>query len=352
MINRPPLSVIVFTGFPGFLGAELLPRLLSRSPELRARCIVQPKFAAMARQRAAGNARIEIIEGDITAPLELKPDDVVEIHHLAAIYDLMVRRDVGMSVNVEGTRHVLDFAERCRSLRRFHYVSTCYVSGRYSGTFSEHDLEKGQTFNNHYEETKYLAEVDVQKRMRGGLPATIYRPSVVVGDSRTGATQKFDGPYFVMQWLLRQPRVAVLPVAGRPGRYRFNVVPRDFVVDAIERLSGNPRSIGKVYQLADPDPLTVDETIDAIAQATGRTVIRIPLTRGIAKMALDHVPGVYRLMRIPSGAVDYFVHPTLYDTANVRADLDGLAVPRFREYLPRLVAFARAHPEIGSAAMA
>lgn len=346
------MSTLFFTGYPGFLGAGLLPRLLARSPELRARCLVQPKFAEIARQRAGGDTRIEIVEGDITSALTASTDDVVEIHHLAAVYDLMVRRDVGMRVNVDGTRNVLDFASRCRSLRRFHYVSTCYVSGRYRGTFLESDLEKGQTFNNHYEETKYLAEVEVRTRMRDGLPATIYRPSVVAGDSRTGATQKFDGPYFVMRWLLRQPRLAVLPVLLHPERYRFNVVPRDFIIDAIERLSQMPRSVGKVYQLADPEPMTVDETIDAIARATDRKVLRFPLPRVVAKAMLDSVPGVGRLMRIPSAAVDYFVHPTLYDTMNARADLGSLEIPRFRDYLPRLVEFVRAHPEIGSAAMA
>ena len=87
---------------------------------------------------------------------------------------------------------------------------------------------------------------------------------MVVGDSATGATQKFDGPYFVMRWLLRQPRIALLPVVGRPSRYHFNVVPRDFIVDAAEALSGRDDAIGKTFQLADPEPLTVDETIDTI----------------------------------------------------------------------------------------
>ena len=95
---------------------------------------------------------------------------------------------------------------------RFHYVSTCYVSGRYSGVFGEEDLEKGQTFNNFYEETKYHAEVEVQKRMKNGFPATVYRPAIVVGDSHTGATQKFDGPYYVIRWLLKQPYVAIMPM--------------------------------------------------------------------------------------------------------------------------------------------
>jgi len=346
------MSTLFFTGYPGFLGASLLPRLLARSAGSRARCLVQSKFVALARERAAGDPRIEIIEGDITSPITASTDDVIEIYHLAAIYDLMVKRDAGMRVNVDGTRNVLDFARRCPSLRRVHYVSTCYVSGRYDGVFKETDLEKGQAFNNYYEETKYLAEVEVQKRMRDGLPATIYRPSVVVGDSATGATQKFDGPYFVMRWLLKQPRVAVLPVLMHADRYRFNVVPRDFIIDALDRLSAMPDAIGKVFQLADPEPLTVDETIEAVARATNRTVIRIPMPLVVAKASLDYVPGVYRLMQIPSAAVDYFCHPTLYDVTNTRSALGDLSIPRFRDYLPRLVEFVRAHPEIGSAAMA
>ncbi len=350
------MTAIFFTGYPGFLGAELLPRLLQRNPGAIARCLVQSKFADLARQRVppALAGRIEFVEGDITSRIDARGDDVEEIYHLAAIYDLMVPREAGLRVNVDGTRNVLDFAERCPRLQRFQYVSTCYVSGRYPGRFMETDLEKGQTFNNYYEETKYLAEVEVQRRMRGGMPATIYRPSVVVGDSKTGATQKYDGPYYVIQWLLRQPRLAILPVSGRPSRYTFNVVPRDFIIPAIEHLSAMKQSSGQVYQLADPDPLTVDETIRVVAEAAGRRVMRVPTPRVVAKAALDHVPGVYSLMRIPSAAVDYFVHPTTYDTTNAERDLAtaGIRVPRLREYLPHLIEFVRAHPEVSSHAMA
>jgi hypothetical protein len=118
------------------------------------------------------------------------------------------------------------------------------------------------------------------------------------------------------------------------------------------RSAGRAESAGKVYQLADPDPMTVDELITAIGEATGHRILRIPLTLALAKGALDYIPGVYRLMRIPSAAVNYFIHPTSYDTSNTAADLSGrMVVPRFRDYLPRLVEFVRAHPEIGSAAM-
>jgi nucleoside-diphosphate-sugar epimerase len=344
------VSSIFFTGFPGFLGSELLPRVLARTDD-DALCLVQPKFRAMAEERARGNPRIRLVEGDITRELDhIDARDIREVWHLAAVYDLAVPRDVGMRINVEGTRRVLDLAARAPRLERVHYVSTCYVSGTYPGVWREDDLEKGQRFNNFYEETKQLAEVDVRKR---GLPSTIYRPSVVVGDSATGVTQKFDGPYFVLQWLMRQPKIAVLPVVGRPSRYRFNVVPRDFVMNAIEYLSALPQSKGKTYAIADPSPLTVDETIDTLAEAGKRKVIRVPLTKGMAKGSLQYVPGVYRLLRIPPAAVDYFVHPTLYDTTNTTADLagSGIVAPRLRDYMPQLVEFWRAHREIGSSAM-
>ena len=351
---------IFFTGFPGFLGSELLPRVVSRTDDV-ALCLVQPKFRPLAEERArqiesahpALANRIRLVDGDLTQALDhVDAEDVREIYHLAAIYDLSAPRDAGMRVNVTGTRRVLDLAERAPRLERLQYVSTCYVSGRHPGLFMEGDLEKGQIFNNFYEETKQLAEVEVRKRMTR-IPITVYRPSVVVGDSTTGATQKFDGPYFVMQWLMRQPRLAVLPVVGRPSRYTFNVVPRDFMIAAMTWLSGLKTNAGATYALADPNPLTVDETIDVIAEATGRTVLRIPLTKTLAKGALQYVPGVYRLMRIPPAAVDYFVHPTTYDTTRATKDLEGsgISAPSLRGYAANLVAFARAHPEIGSAAM-
>jgi thioester reductase-like protein len=362
------MSMVFFTGFPGFLGSELLPRVLGRSPQHRAVCLIQSKFMDQARsgldsiERAYPHlgGRIELTVGDIAEPdLGLEcgsriKNETSEIFHLAAVYDLSVPREVAMRVNVNGTRNVLDFAEGAPGLRRFQYVSTCYVSGRYPGVFSEDDLEKGQRFNNFYEETKYLAEVEVRARMRGGLPATIYRPAIVVGDSRTGVTQKYDGPYFVIRWLLRQPSIAVLPMVGNPSVTRVNLVPRDYVVDAIAYLSCLDTSAGKAYQLVDPEPLTVSEVVKLMGRATRRIVVRIPLSIGLAKFAIDRVPGVDRLMQIPSAAIDYFAHPTLYTCASTRADLDGSGVkaPPLPSYVDRLVDFVRRHPGVGSSPMA
>lgn len=361
------MATVLFTGFPGFLGSQLLPRVLHRNPDQRALCLVQGKFADLARTRVAEleaddpslAGRIELVEGDITRPgLALEDPgatmaDVTEVWHLAAVYDLSVPRDVGMRINVDGTRHVLDACELAPGLSRLQYVSTCYVSGRWAGAFKESDLDAGQRFNNYYEETKFLAEVLVAERQAGGLPTSIYRPAIVVGDSTTGATQKYDGPYFLLQWILRQKRTAIVPMIGDPTAVRLNVVPRDFVVDAIATLSGDARSKDRTYQLADPRPLTIDELVDEIGRATGKKIRRVPLPRKLATRSIDKVPGVDDVLKIPSSAVEYFTHPTFYDTTNASTDLEGtgVACPSLRGYLPTLVSFMRDHPDISSAAM-
>lgn len=364
------MATIFLTGFPGFLGSALVERLLARYPqEISITCLIQAKFRALAEERVQQVAstrpgrsrRIRLLEGDITLPdlglgqrSTALAGETIEIFHLAAVYDLGVQRKLAMRVNVDGTRHVLALAESCPNLKRFHHMSTCYVSGRYPGLFSEDDLSKSQSFNNYYEETKYLAEVDVQQAMKKGLPVTIYRPSIVTGNSKTGATQKYDGSYYYIRWILRQKRVALLPVVGNTHRLRASVVPRDYVIDALDYLSGIEASKGKVYHLCDPQPLTVEEMIEAIGEATGRAIVRLRLPKSLAKGALLYVPGLQSLMGIEPQSVDYFVLPTTYSCENTLAALQGTGItcPPFNRYVGNLVDFMRRHPQIQSQAMA
>lgn len=294
------MSVVLFTGFPGFLGSALLPRTLRRAPDARAVALVQERFADRAsatlarieRDDPAVAGRTDLVVGDITAPgLGLSDDErarlltgPLEIFHLAAVYDLSVPADLAWRVNVEGTRHVVAFAQAATALTRLQYMSTCYVSGRYDGLFAETDLELGQRFANHYDHTKHEAERVVARARDAGLPVTVYRPSIVVGDSLTGATQRFDGPYYLLQLLARQGAPAAVPLPGRAARTEFNLVPSDFV---------------------------------------------------------------------PSSTLDYLTHPTRYDVAATTALLGevGVRCPAFDEHVDAMVTFFQRNPGLGSAAM-
>ena len=306
LIHGAAMPTVVVTGFPGFLASAFLPNLLSRlDAATSVTCLVQSHYRPLAERRQAEIAgsnpawkdRIRLVEGDITksglglaeseSPLRT---ETREVYHFAALYDLALPRPLGMKINVEGTVNVLDFIDGCSSFGRLHYISTCYVSGRHPGSFTENDLVVGQRFNNYYEETKYLAEVEVQNRMKRSLAATIYRPAIVVGDSQTGATQKYDGPYGALRWLLRCPRIAPMVTVGDPRNFHVNLVPRDFVVSAISRLSALDVSGGRVYQLCDPHPSSVDELYGIFSETTGRRLVRFPLPGALGQRSVQVPP--------------------------------------------------------------
>jgi len=362
------VAQLLMTGFPGFLGSALLPRLLARRDGAEAVCLVQQRHLVIARSRVkeleithpdtAG--RVRLLVGDITAAdlgltqdEHTRLDDVSEVWHLAAVYDLAVAPEIARRVNVDGTENVLAFCRDLPGLRRLQYVSTCYVSGRYEGEFAEDSLEEGQAFRNHYEQTKYDAEVLVRKAMADGLPATVYRPGIVVGDSATGATQKYDGPYFLASFLQRQLSVALVPALGDADRVRVCLVPRDFVVGAMDELSVLKESAGRTYALVDPNPPTVRELVTIFAQHLGTRVVWVPLPLRPVHTLVDRVPGMERLLGLPAEALDYFASPTTYGTGNTTRDLaaSGLTCPRFETYADRLVDFMQAHPEYDAAAM-
>lgn len=362
------MTALLMTGFPGFLGSALLPRVLARRPEAHAICLVQPRYLVdavrrveeIAAEHPGATGRIELVEGDITADgLGIAPAErdrlaeVTEVWHLAAVYDLSVARELARRVNVEGTERVLDFCRTRPTTARLHYVSTCYVSGRFHGEFTEEHLEEGQRFLNHYESTKHEAEVLVRRAMADGLPATVYRPGIVVGDSHTGQTQKYDGPYFLAEFLRRQPPVALVPAVGDPDAVRVCIVPRDFVVAAIDELAARESSIGRTYALTDPTPPTARQLVDTFARHLGKRVVWVPLPLGITRAVVGTVPGLESLLGLPAEGLDYFASPTTYSTTNTTTDLagTGLRCPPFETYAGTLLDFMLAHPEVDPSAM-
>src|SRR3989442_13415146 len=138
-------------------------------------------------------------------------------------------------------------------LRRYHYISTCYVAGKREGRIMETELHHEAGFRNHYEETNYLAELEVTT-FKTELPTTIHRPAVVCGDSRTGETAKNDGIYYLIHYLRRWPGGLTLLNIGNRG-VCLNLVPVDFVIEAIVALAKDQRAVGATGQLADPTPL-------------------------------------------------------------------------------------------------
>ena len=352
-------ETIFLTGFPGFIAGRLVERLAREGA--RFLLLVQPAFAGRARaevarisgETGAPPAAFRQMEGDITREdLGLSPADLAEaralatvVFHLAAVYDLAVRRDVALRVNVEGTRNVNNFARALPNLRRYHYVSTCYVAGRRTGRILETELRHEAGFRNYYEETKYLAELEVDA-LKAELPLTIHRPAVVCGDSRTGETAKYDGVYYLINYLRMSPRALSLANIGN-SEVRLNVVPVDFVVEAMAALASDGLAVGETVQLADPDPLTTRELFDVISRnLAGRgslLTVPAPLVRTTLSLPLNE-----RVTGLPRVGVPYFFLKQTYDTT--RADdllaPHGVRCPRFPDYVPALLDFVERHPRL------
>ena len=352
-------ETVFLTGFPGFIAGRLLRRLAAEpfnfillvQPALldRAKAEIETIVADTGRDTRDFIVRV----GDITQTnLGLRDREVQEarshttiIYHLAAIYDLAVSRELAETVNVHGTRNVNDFARTVVDLRRYHYVSTCYVAGKRTGLILETDLPHAAGFRNHYEETKYLAECDVD-RLKKELPVTIHRPAVVVGDSVTGETVKYDGIYYLIHYLLRWPSLLTRLNIGNDV-VRLNLVPVDFVVQALAVLARDEGVLGKTLQLADPAPLTTAELFDEVSKClTGKpSSLRIPAS--VVQFSLMTPPSPF-LTGLPHHAVPYFFIKQTYDTSQSAAVLNtyDIRCPPFRSYVKNIVGYAAAHPTL------
>ena len=186
--------------------------------------LVEERMSEAARELAEPwGDRLEVLVGDIgerhlglsDTGWDRLTASVDTVFHLAAIYDLAVPLALAQRVNVDGTGNVLDFCRAAEGLRRHVYVSTAYVAGLRRGTVYEHELVLGQDFKNHYESTKFQAEVWVRDSM-DTVPTTILRPAIVVGDSQTGETEKFDGPYYLLRAIAQAERYGPRAHAVRP----------------------------------------------------------------------------------------------------------------------------------------
>jgi len=348
--------VIFITGFPGFLGLRLVASLLDRDRDERVAALVEPRMVQQAQGAAAvlDPDRIEILSGDIAERrLGIDPErytrlveEITSVYHLAAIYDLAVPLEVAQRVNVDGTGNVIELCAQVESLERFNYVSTAYVAGLRHGVVYEHELSLGQGFKNHYESTKFQAELWVRDAM-ATVPTTIYRPAIVVGDSLSGKTQKFDGPYYLLRMLQKlRERNMPIPQIGR-SEAPFNVVPIDFVVDAMVAAGRDPKSMGETFHLVDPEPLRASELLEMLSREyLGKGPdYRVPAP--LVAESLRVGPLRKFLGGTPRESISYLNHAVRFDARRTGDMLERqeLRCPKFGEYVKPVVEFFRRHED-------
>jgi nucleoside-diphosphate-sugar epimerase len=276
---------ILLTGATGFLGRYILRELLNAgrrvavlarpglgSAEERVRALLEPRDALPV-----------VLAGDLSVPdLGLDAGDrnwlarhCGTVVHAAADVSLhpVAGRDP-WTTNVDGTRRLL---ELCRALgvTEFHHVSTAFVCGDRPGPVREDDLDCGQRFRNDYERSKCEAERLV--RSGAGLRATVYRPSVLVGDSVTGYTSSYHGFYRFLELGVRLAEPAPAPGEWRrlplrlpfTGAERRNLVPVDWAARAIVRLLDRPAWHGRTFHLTAWEPVSVRLIKEVAAEVLG-----------------------------------------------------------------------------------
>ncbi len=266
---------LFITGATGGIGREFIRVLLERTEDrlfllVRASQALSPekrieKLLAKMGLNGEHKDRIRIFAGDITQPrLGLAPQDwevavreTGEFYHSAALTSLGAPWEEAESVNLKGTLHSLELANEAMNkgrLRRFFYFSTAYVAGSLTRIHSlEDELPENPKFANAYEATKFLAEKKVREESMNGLPVTIFRPSIVVGNSERGAISEFNVIYPFLR-LFAHGLLKHLPARLRDS---FNIVPIDFVVEASFALSRRDESLGKTFHLVTKNPPTL-----------------------------------------------------------------------------------------------
>ncbi len=349
------------TGATGFIGKRLVKKLLERKGAVVHFLIRQgsaDKVADLRSYWGVSAARAVPVFGDLTAKkLGVASEDVKKLkgqidhfYHLAAVYDLGADEETQVAVNIEGTRNTVDLAKAIDA-GHFHHVSSIAAAGLYEGVFREDMFEEAEGLDHPYFQTKHESEKIVRQDCK--VPWTVYRPAMVVGDSTTGEMDKIDGPYYFFKLIqrLRQLLPPWMPTVGLEGG-RVNIVPVDFVVNALNVISHQQSIAKKCFHLVDPVGYRVGDVLDIFSRAAHAPRMNLFINaallgfipKGIKKSLMAMAPvrrvrnAVMKDLGLPEDMLTFVNYPTRFDCRETLAALkgSGVACPNLKDYAWRL----------------
>ncbi|MDT5009826.1 MAG: hypothetical protein QOH57_1443 [Mycobacterium sp.] len=351
----------VVTGGTGFIGRRVVSKILQTQPDAEVGVLVRrASLSRFERLAQLWGDRAKPVVGDLSEPnlglsdetvaslapgfspvASLAPGGVEHVVHCGAIYDITMPEAAQRGANVEGTRSVIALARRLGAT--LHHVSSIAVAGDFRGEYTEADFDVDQNLPSPYHRTKFEAEQLV--RSEPGLRYRIYRPGAVVGDSRTGEMDKIDGPYYLFPVLARLAKLPSWTPMMLPDSGRTNIVPVDYVVDAMVYLMHLPDRDGQTFHLTSPEPIGLQGIYRGVAAQAGLPRMRARLPRAVAAPAL-RVRGRAKVVRnaaatqlgIPPEMLDVADLPTTFSSDATGEALrgSGITVPQFADYAPNL----------------
>lgn len=348
------------TGATGFIGRHLVANLLKRKGDIHVlvRKESKQKLDELIERMDWDAARIKPAVGDLSkARLGLTPAQikalsgkVKHVFHLAAVYDMAADAQSQKIANIDGTRNAVQLAEAIKA-GCFHHTSSIAVAGLYPGVFREDMFDEAEDLDHPYFRTKHDSEKVV--RTECNIPYRIYRPGVVIGHSKTGEIDKIDGPYYFFTLIkkLRQTLPPWMPTVGIEGG-RINMVPVDYVADAMDHIAHKAGLDGGVFHLTDPAPRRIGEVLNLFARAGHAPQMTMRLDARMfafvpapIRMALGNLPPVKRFIRmllrdlgIPAEVMKFVTYPTRFDSRETERALKGsrIRVPNLDDYAWRL----------------
>jgi NAD(P)-dependent dehydrogenase (short-subunit alcohol dehydrogenase family) len=349
------------TGATGFIGRRLVRKLLKRRGSIVYFLVRQEsldKVPELLEAWGVSSERAVPIVGDLEQPhlgvskadIKRLTGNVRHFFHLAAVYDLKAEADTQIVANIEGTRNAVALANSIKA-GVFEHVSSIAAAGMYEGVFREDMFDEAEGLDHPYFATKHDSEKIVRNETK--MPWRVYRPALVVGDSRTGEMDKIDGPYYFFKLIQRMRQVLPpwMPAIGIEGG-RINIVPVDFVVDAIDYIAHRPGHDRKAFHLVDPTPYRVGDILNIFARAAhapqfslrvnAALVGFIPPSVRKGMLALSPVRriknAVMKDLGLPDDILTFVNYPTRFDAREATAALkgSGIEVPRLEDYAYRL----------------